>query len=205
MKKMMLCFFACSFSLSMLAQKEDDDKKKLFNKENLFTGGTANLAFGNLSTSVGIIPFFGYSINKFVDVGVTVQYTYISERDYPYIGDKVRQKVFGPGAFVRLFPFDFLFAQAQYEFNMIRIKYLPYNSGGYKEKYKLDAHSLLVGGGYAGGKDWPSEKSYYYVSVLWDIAKAYNSPYKDNLNRAVPIIRAGYNIALFQGGGKRRR
>jgi len=57
----------------------------------------------------------------------------------------------------------------------------------------------LIGGGISNGKDFPYQKSYYYFSIMWDIAKAPHSPYIDNLRRSVPIFRAGYNIALFQG------
>jgi hypothetical protein len=39
---------------------------------------------------------------------------------------------------------------------------------------------------------------------MWDVAKNENSPYKDDVNRATPVIRAGYNIALFQGRFKDR-
>jgi hypothetical protein len=38
---------------------------------------------------------------------------------------------------------------------------------------------------------------------LFDVIKNINSPYTDNLGRATPIIRAGYNVALFQGDGGR--
>ena len=44
-------------------------------------------------------------------------------------GDKLRQTVYGPGAFVRLFPVNFLFASAQYEYNLIHLKYIPANNG----------------------------------------------------------------------------
>jgi hypothetical protein len=33
---------------------------------------------------------------------------------------------------------------------------------------------------------------------MWDIAGDPNSPYVDNLGRSTPVIRAGYNIGLFQ-------
>jgi hypothetical protein len=155
---------------------------------------------------MGISPYFGYSINKFVDVGAGFGYNYISQRDYYLFDDKLRQSVYGPTAFVRLFPVKFLFATAQYEFNMQRVKYIaPSNSGLGNERYRFDAHSLLLGAGFSGGRDFPFENSYYYLSVLWDVGKSANSPYKDFAGRAYPIFRAGYNIALFQGGGRRRR
>jgi hypothetical protein len=91
----------------------------------------------------------------------------------------------------------------------MKIRYI-YPSG-VDEKYQSDSHSLLVGAGIASGRDFNGQKSYYYFSIMWDIGESMNSPYKDGLQRALPIIRAGYNIALFQGrqrqseSGERRR
>ena len=198
MKKVVVFIFVISVSLHSFAQ--DESEEKFFKKENVFTGGTLNVAFGNQVTNLGISPFFGYSLNKYFDVAAVINFNYISERlDYP-TGDKIRQKLYGPGAFIRVFPAKFLFAQAQYEYNILRNKYIPLGATGSAiEKYNYNANSLLVGGGISSGKDFPYQKSYYYISILWDVAKDKNSPYKDNLNRSVPIIRAGYNIALFQG------
>ena len=200
-KKISLVVLLALFSVNLWAQDEDE-KKGGFKKENLFTGGTVNLSFGNQVTALGISPFFGYSINKYVDVAASVGLNYISQRDNYIQDDKLRQTIYGPGAFVRVFPVKFLFAQAQYEFNLIKYKYIPPSNSGPTEKYNMDAHSMLVGGGFASGRG-ADNKSFYYISILWDVAKAANSPYKDNLNRAIPVIRAGYNIALFQGRGMR--
>lgn len=189
-------------SLNLFAQ--DDESVGFFKKENLFTGGTVNGGFGNSFTNLGIGPYIGYSLNKYIDFALNPSLNYTSQRDVGGIpGARLRQTLYGPGAFVRLFPAKFLFAHAQYEFNMIRYRYLPaIGSPLIEEKLKFDAHSFLVGGGISNGKDFPEQKSYYYFSILWDIANSPNSPYKDrqyNTTRAIPIIRAGYNIALFQG------
>jgi hypothetical protein len=193
--------FMCVSFVSFSQRDSDDANESFFKKENVFTVGTLNVAFGNQQTSLGLSPFFGYSINKYLDVAAVLSFNYTSLRDYPYLGDKLRQKIYGPGAFIRVFPFNFVFAQAQYEFNLQRNKYIPYGgTGSAIEKFNFDSHSFLVGGGISNGKDFPSQKSYYYISILWDVANSPASPYKDNLNRSVPIIRAGYNIALFQGG-----
>ncbi len=185
------------FGLTANAQEEES----FFKKENVFTGGSVSLGFGNTQTNLGASPYFGYSLNKYVDFAAVISFNYVSQRDIvPPGGDKLRQKLYGPGAFIRLFPAKFLFAQAQYEFNMIRQNYIPAIGSPYSsEKYKFDAHSLLLGAGISNGKDFPEQKSYYYFSVLWDVAKSPYSPYKDQLQRSVPIFRAGYNIALFQG------
>lgn len=198
MKKIFFLLAVSILSASVYAQDEQTDSK-FFKKENLFTGGSISLSFGNLSTVLGASPYIGYSLNKFVDVAAGFNINYISERD-PYSVNKIRQTVYGPGAFVRLFPVKFLFAQAQYEFNLIRYKYIYASGSGYApDRYKYDAHSLLVGLGFSNGRHPAYQKSYYYFSVLWDVGNATYSPYKDNFDRAVPVIRAGYNIALFQG------
>ena len=106
-----------------------------------------------------------------------------------------------PGAFVRLFPVQFLFAQAQYEYNFVSLKEL---TPGYPtNKYKDNGSSFLVGGGFANGRD-RYNNTYYYMTIMWDISKSDGySPYKDQTGRAVPIINAGFNIGLFQRGGFR--
>jgi hypothetical protein len=192
-------------SLHTFAQEEEKEKEdtenKLFKKENLFTGGTLNVSFFDGTTQLGITPYFGYSINKYVDVAISMNVNYISQRDYSYYGsgDKLRQTIYGPGAFVRLYPVRFLFAHAQFDYNFIRYKYIaPSNSGMPNERLNLHAPSFLVGGGFASGRG-DGSKSFYYISILWDVAKNLNSPYVDVNGRALPQIRAGYNIALFQG------
>lgn len=201
MKKIFFTLLFISSSIVIMAQDDDSDEK-FFKKENIFTGGTLNLSFGNLITNLGVSPYFGYSFNKYIDVAGSIGFNYVSQRDFSGVGNKLRQTLYGPGAFVRIFPVDFVFAQAQYEYNFMRNKFIPL--GGVSSNYNYEAHSLLVGGGISSGKNFPAQKSYYYFSVLWDVGNAPNSPYRDNLNRSVPIIRAGYNIALFQGGGRRR-
>ena len=205
--KSIYVFLVCSLPvLNSFAQEAEKDKdtdiKKTFKKENLFTGGTLNVSFFNGTTALGISPFFGYSINKYVDVAASMSVNYISQRDYNSIGDKLRQTILGPGAFVRLFPVKFLFAQAQYEHNFIKLKYIPASNGTYlPSTNKIDANSVLVGGGYTSGRG-DGTNTFYYLSIMWDVSRVAESPYVDGLGRNFPIIKAGYNIGLFQG--KRR-
>ncbi len=199
MKKLLIMIWVSFFTLNAIAQEKKKSAESGFKKENLFTGGDLTLAFGNSVTTLGASPYFGYSINKFVDVAVSFNFLYTSQRDYFIPGDKVRQTLYGPGSFIRIYPLKFLFAQAQFEHNFIRQKYIPANNSGYSQDIiHFDANSFLVGAGYAGGRD-EDNNSFYYFSISWDLLKNENSPYRDNLNRSVPIIRAGYNIALFQG------
>lgn len=209
-KNLLLVVFISTLTLPVFAQVEEKEKKEGktggFKKENLFTGGNVTLQFGNITTTLGVSPYFGYSVTNWLDVAASLNFNYTSQRDNVVVGDKIRQTVYGPGAFVRVFPLNFLFAQAHFEQNFIKLKYIPADNSGYtQERQSLNASSFLVGGGYAGGRNSDS-RSFYYISVYWDIAKNENSPYLDYQRRTIPIIRAGYNIALFQGySGRRNR
>ncbi len=212
MKSIYALLFVSFFSVNAFAQDDkdrDEEKPHGFKKENLFAGGSLNVSLGNQQTALGLSPvFFGYSINRFVDVAVSAGYNYISERQYDYYGNrvgKIRQSTYGPGAFVRVFPVKFIYLQGHYEYNKINLKYI-YNSntGLPTQKYHVDASSFLVGAGYAAGRE-DGEKSYFYISIMFDLMKSTYSPYRDYQDRAQPIIRAGYNIALFQNRIVRRR
>jgi hypothetical protein len=202
MKKVVIVLALISSFCAVKAQDEEsgDEKKGGFKKENMFVGGNVNLGFSNSSTVLGISPYVGYSLNKYLDVAFSVNVSYTSVRDYEEYGDKIRQTIYGPGAFVRVYPFRFVFVQAQYEFNLINYRYIPANNSIFylPSRESLNASSFLVGGGYAGGREGVGS-SFYYLSVMWDVSRSKNSPYVDELRRALPIIRAGYNIALFQG------
>ena len=191
-----LCFHA-------KAQDKDENpevKKGGFKKEKLFTGGSANIGFSDGATMLGITPQLGYSITNWADLGINFNLNYISQRDY-YTTNKIRQTTYGPGAFVRLFPLNFLFATAQYEYNSIHQKLI--SSGLPTQKGSINANSFLIGAGYAGGRE-RGGNSYYYFSIMWDVYGDKNSPYVDQFRRATPVIRAGYNIGLFQGTNRKR-
>ncbi|MFZ1529721.1 MAG: hypothetical protein WAT19_13275 [Ferruginibacter sp.] len=188
-------------SFGSYAQEADDEKEKTggFKKENLFTGGSVNASFFNGATVLGVSPYFGYSINKWLDVAVSANLNYISQRDNVVYGDKLRQTLYGPGAFIRVFPVDFIFLQGHYEYNIIKYKYIPASNSGYaEEKLKLNAGSMLVGGGYSSGRG-EEKQVYYYMSLMFDVSKDKNSPYVDGLGRTVPLVRAGIQVPLFQG------
>lgn len=171
-----------------------------FQKQKLFTGGSANIGFSSGSTMLGITPQLGYSVTNWLDAGINFNLNYLSQKYYT--GEKLRQTTYGPGAFVRLFPVNFLFATAQYEYNSMHIKYIPNVNGLPATKTSFDANSFLVGAGYAGGRI-KGGNTYYYLSIMWDISGDPNSPYRDQHGYISPVIRAGYNIGLFQNRYKR--
>ena len=64
MKRTLFLTFALFIYLLSFSQTEDNNES-FFKKDNLFTGGTGNFSFGDNITSVGLSPFFGYSLNKY--------------------------------------------------------------------------------------------------------------------------------------------
>ena len=201
---LLVVFFINCSAIASFAQEEETEEKKGFKKEKLFTGGSISISFSNQSFLIGGSPVLGYNLTRWADLGIVLNYTYTSYRDYQYYNDKLRQSVYGGGVFTRLFPVRFLFVQGQVEHNWIRLKYIPApNTGMLSEVRQVSGNSVLVGGGYTTGRDPAGGSAFGYLAVLFDISDNENSPYTDNAGRALPIIRAGINIPLFQGGGGR--
>ncbi len=201
MKKSILAI-TIAFLLSNASAQYDEPENKGFKKENLFTGGSISLSFFNNTFLIGGNPVFGYKIANFMDAGVLVNYQYTSIRDYKVFDDRLRQSIYGGGVFTRLYPVNFIFAQVQLEHNFITQKYIPASGsllGGYKGT--TSANSLLIGGGYASGRTSSGNSPFFYMSLLFDVSGNTNSPYTDGRGRTVPVIRAGFNLPLFQGNG----
>jgi len=200
-KLIVFIFIASVISVHTNAQGGEEKEKVPF-KQNLFTGGTISLAFYSNTFLVGGSPVLGYSITNWADLGIVINYNYTVYRDYRVFDDRLKQQNFGGGPFVKLYPLRFIFAQAQYEYNFLRLKYIPPpNSGSPEEKDGLEAKSFLVGGGYTTGRMGRGGAPHYYLAILFDVLHEPGSPYTDAYGRSIPIIRGGVQIPLFQGSG----
>ncbi len=205
MKKIVLSVLLLSAAASSL-YAQDDEEQKGFKKQNLFTGGSVTMSFYSGGTILGANPIFGYKIANWLDAGIALNYTYQGSRDNYEINDKIRQHVFGPGVFTRIYPIPMLFLHAQAEHNFNNWNYSSAD-GSYKQSDVTDANSLLLGGGWAQGRQKGSN-SFFYIEILFDVLKNKYSPYVNNVydpsgtvarTDALPIFRAGINVALFQG------
>jgi hypothetical protein len=209
MKKILLnvALFTLMLNIASAQEKEKEDKEekeKGFRKENLFTGGSISLAFYNNTFLVGGSPVLGYSITNWADAGIVANYNYTSYRDYQYVyNDKLRQSVYGGGAFARVYPVRFLFLQGQIEHNWIKQKYIP--NIGVSESYTTDANSMLIGGGYTTGRFGKGGGPFFYVAIMFDVSGSENSPYTDAYGRTIPIVRGGLQVPLFQKTARRER
>ncbi len=189
-------------SFLAIAQDEEQEQKKGFRKEYLFTGGSISLAFYSNTYILGASPVFGYSITNWADLGIVLNYNYTQYRDYQVFDDRLKQQNLGGGGFVKLYPLKFLFAQAQWEYNFMKFKYIP-PGGGVTQTDNSEAQSFLVGGGYTTGRQGRGGQPFFYVAILFDVSDNPRSPYTDAYGRSIPIIRGGLQIPLFQGSGQR--
>jgi len=184
--------------LTQAAQAQDEEEKAGFGKDRLFSGGSISLGFSNNTFQMGANPMLGYNIADWIDAGIVVNYIYTSYRDVYEFNDRLRQSMYGGGAFTRLYPIRFLFAQAQVEHNFIKQKYIP-NGGGSSTSDTKGANSLLLGAGYSTNRYPGSGQPFFYLAVLFDVLNEQYSPYTDAYGRSIPIIRAGVQVPLFQG------
>jgi hypothetical protein len=213
MKKTFLVFLGFSlFITSSMAQGKDDEgeETKGFKKENLFTGGSLSLGlgFGGIGNTftIGASPVFGYSINNWLDAGLVVNYIYSSSEYEDNLGDRYKAKIsnYGGGAFAKIYPFQFLFLQTQFEHNFSTQKSIPQN-GNPSSIYRYSANSLLLGAGYAGGRDPFFKTAFFNIAILFDVLGDPYSPYTNSDGTIVPNVVAGLQIPLFQGRGDRDR
>lgn len=202
MKK--VCFLLCLMSMGVVsfAQYTDKPKRKEggFNINNMYVGGGIALGAGSRSFAAGIQPEVGYSVAKWLDAGLSFNLIYQAQKleDF-YTGAvyaKYRTFNYGAGVVVRVWPVQFLHLTIQPEYNWIKATSIDvYSNNKTTATYK--AESFLVGIGY-GSREVGRQLS--YITLMIDLAQNINSPYRDQYNRAQPILRTGVGFYL----GKRR-
>lgn len=197
MKKIMPFVATLLISLSGFAQ---DKSSGNFKKENIFLGGSLNLGFATGVFQIGANPEIGYSLTKFWDAGVITNLIYGSLN--PDYNNGVKQSSFnyGAGLFTRVYPIDFLFAQAQAEHNWISYR-LKDEFTGETFKNTFQSNSILVGIGY--GRRTIGQSGFYTVLLL-DLTKNINSPYVDGFGNSLPILRGGFTVYLKPKSERKR-
>ncbi|HEY6063821.1 MAG TPA: hypothetical protein VIV35_09445, partial [Chitinophagaceae bacterium] len=190
MKKIIISLILASlFSVSLLAQDEEEERKGGWKSDHLFLGTGLNLGFSN-GFIIGLNPEIGYSINKVIDAGIATNLTYITQRSY-YANSSLRYLAVGGGPFVRIWPVRMIFIGGQYEYNSITQTEKTDGVTTYKATAK--ASSLLVGLGYGNRVIGQSQ---FYTSIMIDALNDINSPYRDQYGRVLPVFRTGFIFYL---------
>ncbi len=196
MKKSLALVLMLVISFLSFAQNgENEEKEKGFKRDQLFIGTGINLGFFN-GFVVGLNPEVGYSLNKFIDVGIGTNVNLITQND-PNSPTTYRQWTFGGGPFVRIWPVNMLFIGGQFEYNSIL--YSVKSGGDIVYKENRTAPSILVGAGYGNRTIGGNQ---FYTSIMVDVLRNPNSPYIDQYSRLQPILRTTF---LFYLKPKRAR
>jgi hypothetical protein len=193
--KTYILFILTAASINGFAQETDVAEKKTgFKKENIFMGSSLNLGFSGQSFTIGLNPEIGYSVNKWLDAGVSFNFNYFSQNTSELGGStQFRNFNYGGGPYVRIWPINFLFIQALPEYNWTDSKQTNIYTNE-SLTYKNNVGSLLLGIGY-GSRTVGSRFSYFTLMI--DVLQNANSPYRDPYtNDPLPVLRAGFGFYL---------
>jgi hypothetical protein len=197
-KLLILILIALSNNIIVNAQKVVKTMPSLDVKP-VFIGGNLVLGGGAGSFQFGVNPEIFKRINDYIDIGSATNLFFQSYN--PTVGNgfsgvSSRSFQLGTGGFARIWPLENFFIQIQPEYNYTWSRFKDrgtenVNSGA-SRKISFGAESLLAGIGYGTKTD----NGMTYFSVMIDLLKNPNSPYRDGFNRADPIIRAGFAISI---------
>lgn len=185
-KKLLTVLFISCLSVAAIAQDEEESG---FKASRVFIGSGFNLGFSN-GFIIGLNPEFGYSFNQVIDAGIAMNLTYVTQR-YQSVNITARYLALGGGPFLRIWPIQQLFVGGQFEYN--KISYSEKTDAGIINKAKATAPSLLVGLGY-GTRN--IGRGQFYTSIMIDAMKDFNSPYRDQYGRILPVFRTGFSFYL---------
>jgi len=195
MKKKLAYLILFALINSMVVHAQEVVKTMPSMHENpIFIGGNVVIGGGSGSLQLGLNPEIYKRVNDYIDLGAATNLFFQSYN--PTIsnglaGTSTRSFQLGAGAFTRIWPLEKFFIQVQPEYNYTWSRFKDRGTeginAGASRGIHFGAESLLAGIGYGTR----TENGMTYFSVMIDLLKNPNSPYRDGYNRADPIIRAG--------------
>jgi hypothetical protein len=201
MKKKFIYLILIALSNSIIANAQDVVKTMpSMNVNPIFIGGNLVIGGGAGSFQLGLNPEMYKRVNDYVDIGAATNLFFQSfnptiSNGLPGVSSRSFQ--LGAGAFTRIWPLEKFFIQIQPEYNYTWSRFKDRGTeginAGASRSIRFGAESLLAGIGYGTR----SENGMTYFSVMIDLLKNPNSPYRDGYNRADPIIRAGFAFPIL--------
>ncbi len=206
MKQKIIYIILIALSSSITAKAQEVIKTMpSMNVNPIFIGGNLVIGGGAGSFQLGLNPEMYKRVNDYVDFGAATNLFFQSFN--PTIGNGLsgvssRSFQLGAGAFTRIWPLEKFFIQIQPEYNYTWSRFKDRGTeginAGASRSIRFGAESLLAGIGYGTR----SENGMTYFSVMIDLFKNPNSPYRDGFNRADPIIRAGFAFPILSAKKK---
>jgi hypothetical protein len=198
-KKILLLILIAIGNSYILTAQEVIKTMPSINTNPIFLGGNLVIGGGSGSFQIGLNPEMYKRVNDYVDLGAATNLYFQSFN--PTIsnglsGNSSRSFQLGAGAFTRIWPLEKFFIQIQPEYNYTWSRFKNRDTeginAGASRSINFGAESILAGIGYGSR----SENGMTYFSVMIDLLKNQNSPYRNSFNRADPIIRAGFAFPI---------
>lgn len=198
-----IVFFICN---SLSAQYEDDTyHDQNYARPNNFTsygsdenanrlliGGSIALGVGSGNFQIGAAPEVVYTLTNQLQAGISINFNYqnySNNNDDQQTYYRQRSMNIGGGPMLRFFPTSQFFLQSQFEENYIN-ENLKNGDASYTRH--TTANSLLIGGGYAVR----TSGGCFFTQILFDVLQDPDSPYRDENNHVIPVIRAGVSFFI---------
>lgn len=190
--------FICLLLICFLSTKAQDIVKTTpaLHARPTFIGGNIVLGGGSGWFQFGVNPEAYKRVNQWIDLGASANLLYSASNPNLFTSTRTRSFQFGMGSFARIWPAERFFIQVQpeYNWNWTNMKDMSTNneSSGASRKVRYGAESLLAGIGYGSRSD----NGMTYFSLMIDLLKNPNSPYRDGYNRADPFVKAGFALPI---------
>jgi len=198
-KKILLLILIAIGNSYLLTAQEVIKTMPSINTNPIFLGGNIVIGGGSGSFQIGLNPEMYKRVNDYVDLGAATNLFFQSFNptiSNGFSGTSSRSFQLGAGAFTRIWPLEKFFIQIQPEYNYTWSRFKDRGTeginAGASRSIRFGAESLLAGIGYGSR----SENGMTFFSVMIDLLKNPNSPYRDGYNRADPIIRAGFAFPI---------
>lgn len=140
-----------------------------FDWRRLTIGGGLGLQFGDY-TLINVSPQVGYDLNRYLNLGVGVNYSHFSE-DVNHRSYKLSNNYLGANVYAKAYPVSFIVLMVQPEINRMW-RTVKYDRGNNLKENKAVA-TLLVGGGLRLGP--------MTAMIQYDLAQNADSPYGNRL------------------------
>lgn len=193
-----LSLLICLLLICFLSTKAQDIVKTTpaLHARPIFIGGNIVLGGGSGWFQFGINPEAYKRVNQWIDLGASANLLYSASNPNLFTSTRTRSFQFGMGSFLRIWPAERFFIQVQpeYNWNWTNMKDMSTNneSSGASRKVRYGAESLLAGIGYGSRSD----NGMTYFSLMIDLLRNPNSPYRDGYNRADPFVKAGFALPI---------
>lgn len=184
MKRIIFILIYSAFTLSVLAQGDDNSLKGVPLKERIVTGGGFGMSFGSMQDFISVSPMLGFKFTQKFMGGTSVTYRYTK---YKYISPAVKLTDYGINPFLRYTIMDNIFIQTEFEY--LNYEYPLADGSSYRKTF----NGVFAGGGFMQPV---GDKGVFYVMALYNLTYTDPKPGEYSPYYTPLVLRAGFNIGF---------